>query len=204
MRALAQCLALVLFAACKEDKPAPAPSSKPSTVASASASVIGSAMASTMASTLASAMASGSAAPAEKTCEVEIFGSVKGAPAKARLVVYVAQNDCLADDAQILGHLDLLQTDPNSKDPPKYMIEVFPKWGTDVTICAAAYIDNATTTEHFGKAKGKFHAEAEGEVTFNEVVIELTKGKAKAFPKDWDKSAGAQHPSGKVQGPPKQ
>ena len=200
MRALALCLAVVILAACKEDKPAPAPAPSSKASSAASASVSASAVASAMASAMTSAVAS--AAPAEKTCEVEIFGSVKGAPAKARLVIYVAQNDCLADDAQILGHLDL-QQDPAAKDPPKFMIEVFPKWGTDVSICAAAYVDNAMTSEHYGKAKGKFHAEAEGEVTFNEVAIELTKGKAKAFPKDWDKSAGAQPPSGKTQGPPK-
>lgn len=194
---------LALVSGCKEEPAKPAaPATSASAPASTSVVAAASSSAPTVASASAPASASASAAPAEKTCEVEIFGKVKGAPPKSRVVVYVAQDDCLADDAHILGHLDVV-ADPTAKDGWKFMIEVFPKWGTDITICAAAYGEGANGAEHYAKAKGKFHAEAEGEVTFNEVALELVKGKLKTFPKDWDKSLGAQPPSGKTQGPPK-
>lgn len=185
-------LALLAFAVavfgCKEppkDAPAapataaPAPSPAPTTSAAPSAAVA------------AAASPSGSAAPSHSPhCEVEIFGKVTGIPKDlpkdSEVVVFVAQNDCLADDAQILGHTEV-GSDGN------LVIEVFPKWGTDVTICAAvvpgagkpsgAGEANAPSTR-YGKAKGTFHAEAEGEVTFNDVTVELKPGKPHVFPKD--------------------
>jgi hypothetical protein len=198
-------LAAGMFACKDEPRPAPAapvhaptpPSSQPSGPASSAAAVSSASVASS-----ASAGPSASAAPsAGKTCEVEIFGTFKGAPATSKVVVYVAQNDCLAADAQILGHLEL-DPEPNAKGARNFMIEVFPRWGSDVTICAAAYAPGATAADHWTRAKGTFHAEAEGEVTFNDVELELSKGKPKVFPKDWDQTVGAQVPSGKTQGPP--
>jgi hypothetical protein len=144
---------------------APAASSAPLASASAPASTPG---------------PSASAAPKERTCEVEIFGEVKmpkTVPEKSRVVVYVAQDDCMADNAQILGHIVI------AAPTGHFMIEVFPKWGSDITICAAVDLGGGKS-EMYGKAKGKFHAEAEGEVTFNELKIEMTAGKPHTFPAD--------------------
>lgn len=176
-------LALVAFAValfgCKEppkDAPAAAssvaPASSPAAAAPASAAP----------SASVAAVPSASAAPSHSPhCEVEVFGKVtnmpKNLPKGAEVVVFVAQNDCLADDAQILGHSEV-GSDGN------LVIEVFPKWGTDVTICAAVVPGEGKPSVSYGKAKGKFHAEAEGEVTFNDVTIDLAPGKPHVFPKD--------------------
>ena len=125
-----------------------------------------------------------SASAVAKTCEVEIFGTVdvpNDAPKTSKVIVTVAQDDCLAADAHVLGHIPAAPSGG-------FVIEVFPKWGTDVTICGALEKDDGTA-EYFGKAVnkdagGKFHAEAEGEVTFNEVKIKLAKGAAKRFPRE--------------------
>jgi len=189
MRALGTLIALALLSStvsCKETpsegapgassgsaapKPsAPAPSaSAPATVASASAPEP-------------APSASAPAAPKEKTCEVEIFGVVKvpkTVPEKSRVVVYVAQDDCMSDNANILGHIVVAAPATGN-----FMIEVFPKWGSDISICAAVDGGPNKGSEMYGKAKGKFHAEAEGEVTFNQVNIDLAPGKPHVFPPD--------------------
>lgn len=180
-------LALVaLVVGCKEppkETPKAAPSASTPTTASATAP--------------ASAPAAGlsaSAAPAHsETCEVEIFGKVnlpKDLPKGKKVIVYVAQDDCLADNAQILGHVD-------AGSDGGIVIEVFPKWGTDITICAAVDEGEGKPTTRYGKAKGKFHAEAEGEVTFADVKIDLEKGKPHVFPKDAGDVKPSKQPSGK-------
>ena len=116
------------------------------------------------------------------TCEVEIFGDVV-APKEAvgKLVVYVSQGDCLASGAEILGHIP-------ASPSGSFVIEVFPKWGSDLTICAGAVPDGkGAAATYYGKAvskTGKFHAEAEGEVTFNDVKIPLVKGPPIVFHAD--------------------
>lgn len=172
---------------CKEDKAPAPPSSTPAPPASASAKVAASAAPSVAPSASASVAAGHS-----ETCEVEIFGKVnlpKDLPKGKKVVIYVAQDDCLADNAQILGHIEAGATG-------EIVIEVFPKWGTDVTICAAADEGEGKPTTLYGKAKGKFHAEAEGEVTFADVKIDLEKGKPHVFPKDATDVKPSKAPSG--------
>lgn len=136
---------------------------------------------------------SASAAPGHsETCEVEIFGKVvfpQGLPKGKKAKVYVAQDDCLSDNAQILGHTD-------AGIDGSIVIEVFPKWGTDITICAGLDEGEGKPTTLYGKAKGKFHAEAEGEVTFADVKVELQKGKPHVFPKDATDVKPSKMPSG--------
>jgi hypothetical protein len=162
---------------CKEpqkDSPAPAPSPVAAHPAPSPAA--------------ASATASAAAGHSD-TCEVEIFGKVTNIPKGKKAIVYVAQNDCLAEDAQILGHTE-------AGSDGAIVIEVFPKWGTDITICAGVDEGEGKPTTMYGKAKGDFHAEAEGEVTFNEVKIELQKGKPHVFPKDASDVPASKMPSG--------
>jgi hypothetical protein len=85
-------------------------------------------------------------------------------------------------DAQTLGHI------PAATATGSFAIEVFPKWGTDVTICGALE-DASANALWYGKAKsaepgGVFHAEHTGEVTFNNVVISLVKGPSHKFPRE--------------------
>ncbi len=186
--------------ACK-DPPKEEPSTKTAlaapTASASNASNASSAVASA-ANAMASASPSAKAAHPEE-CEVEIFGTVtlpKDAPKGQKAIVYVAQNDCLADDAKILGH-------QAAGDDGKFMIEVFPKWGTDITICAALDAGEGKPAVHYAKAAGKFHAEAVGEVTFNEVKLDLAKGKPHAFPKDASDITPAKAPTGDGGGAPK-
>lgn len=125
-----------------------------------------------------------SAAPAASagnpaTCEVEVFGRVdipKGTPGSG--FVFVAQDDCLSPTANMLGHAPV-------KPDGGFFIEIFPKWGTDITICAAFEKPDGTT-ELYGKAVnkdngGKFHAESKGEVEFEGVTVALKKGPSRKF-----------------------
>lgn len=154
----------------------------------------------TPAPTVASGAPSASASAAPKhseTCEVEIFGKVnlpQGLNKGQRVVVYVAQDDCLSDNAQILGHVLAGAGDG------AIVIEVFPKWGTDITICAGVDEGEGKPTTRYGKAKGKFHAEAEGEVTFADVKIDIEKGKPHTFPKDATDVKPSKMPSGSPSG----
>jgi hypothetical protein len=146
--------------------------------------------------TVASAAPSVSASAAPKhseTCEVEIFGKVnlpQGLKKGQQVIVYVAQDDCLSDNAQILGHVNAGAGDG------AIVIEVFPKWGTDITICAGVDEGEGKPTTRYGKAKGTFHAEAEGEVTFADVKIDITQGKPHVFPKDASDVKPSKMPSG--------
>ena len=182
MRAGLFLVVLSMLVGCKEPPKEAVPAVSPSVVASAKPIEP------------AAVSATASAAPAHSaTCEVEIFGTVnrpKDLPKDKKIIVYVAQNDCLADDAEILGHTDAGQNDGS------IVIEVFPKWGTDVTICAAVDEGEGKPTTRYGKAKGTFHAEAEGEVTFAEVKIDLEKGKPHVFPKDATGVPPSKMPSG--------
>jgi hypothetical protein len=113
------------------------------------------------------------------TCEVEISGDIqqKGpAPAKQHLFVYFAVGDCLAKDAEIVSVM------PAGHDGHHFSNEVFVKWGSDISICAAAAeaVDKPTTL--YGKAEGNFHAEKGGEVIFQNVVVGLKPGPKRVFP----------------------
>ena len=171
---------LVTLSACDTNK-APAPATSSAVAAVPSAPAPGAAPATP--SAVSAPTAAASAPPAPRTCEVEIFGKTelpKDAP-KGKIVVYVAQDDCLSDKAQTLGHIP-------AQASGGFVIEVFPKWGTDVTICAA--LENADgTSEYYAKAVnkengGKFHAEADGEVTFNDIKITLKKGVPRKFARE--------------------
>ncbi len=186
---------IVLAVGCKEPpkESAPTATSASQAVQPATASV-------TAPASAPAAGLSASAAPKHsETCEVEIFGKVilpQGLPKGKKVNVYVAQDDCLSDNAQILGHVD-------AGIDGSIVIEVFPKWGTDVTICAGTDEGEGKPTSLYGKAKGTFHAEAEGEVTFADVKVELAKGKPHVFPKDATDVKPSKMPSGSPSGTPK-
>jgi hypothetical protein len=182
-------LAAVFVLGCKE----PVKESPPAAASASTAVQPTTASATAPASAPAAGLsASAPAAGHSETCEVEIFGKVNrpaDLPKDKKIIVYVAQDDCLSDKAQILGHVD-------AGAEGSIVIEVFPKWGTDVTICAGVDEGEGKPTTRYGKAKGKFHAEAEGEVTFADVKIDLEKGKPHVFPKDAGDVKPSKAPSG--------
>lgn len=119
-------------------------------------------------------------APAHpKTCEVEMGGLLqfpKGqVPAKGTTYVYVADNDCLAADAHVLGR-------SQASKEGSFFIEVFPRWGADLTLCAAHEVAPGQPSKLYGKAAGPMHAEATGEVTFGNLRIAMRPGAAHRFP----------------------
>jgi hypothetical protein len=105
-------------------------------------------------------------------CEVEIDGEValpKGvSPAKARVVVLFSEGDCLAPGARIIG-----QALASAKG--KYSMEVFPKWGADVTVCAAVETNPGAPVTVYGKSEKPIHAEQTGEIVVSNHKIILAK-----------------------------
>jgi hypothetical protein len=82
------------------------------------------------------------------TCEVEIAGQVrvpKALPEKVRVVVLVADNDCLASDAHVIGRA------LPSATTGKFSLEVFSRWGSDLTVCAAVEGKPGAPVSVYGK-----------------------------------------------------
>jgi hypothetical protein len=113
---------------------------------------------------------------AELRCEVEFRGKVVGLRDKEIAKLYIADDDCLAPSAHLLG---TFSTRPDGT----YFAEVFSKWGADLSICAAISPIEGKPATRYGKAAGKFHAEKTGEVEFNDVVIVLAVAPPKVFAK---------------------
>jgi len=116
---------------------------------------------------------------------VEITGDIavpKDAPKKGKLWVYVAQDNCLAEDAHLLGRV--------AADSAKaFFAEVFSKWGAELTVCGALEPEKGGPAEYYGRAinpdpkgNGAFVPAQQGEVNYSKVHIELRKGPAHQFP----------------------
>ena len=103
-------------------------------------------------------------------CEVEIGGVVRYPDGKAppgKAVVLVAEDgDCMKEGAKILGQVAV-------QPEGTFFIEVFSRWGADLTICAAHLAPGSDRSTLRGKASGAFHAAAVGEVTFSSLKIDL-------------------------------
>ena len=61
-------------------------------------------------------------------------------------------------------------------------IEVFSRWGADLTVCAAVSKEPGAPSTVYGKADSKFHAEAVGEIMIPKISFELKKGPRHVFP----------------------
>lgn len=127
----------------------------------------------------AKAAAPATAATTTERCEVEFTGQVSGAgklPAGSNTWVFAADGDCLAKDAHILGAM-------RASDQGSFAIEVFSKWGADLTLCAAVAQTPESPAKLYGKVARKFHAAAKGEIMFEKVQIGMRSGPAHTFPK---------------------
>lgn len=163
---------LLVIAGCKEQPPTSGPGSSPTASSAAS-----------MASYVPPVVSHVPPTPVAKghpdVCEVEFFGQVK--PVDPKLpppVVFASYTDCLAPTTRNIGQTS---TQPDGK----FFLEVFVKWGSDLTLCAfqPAAGGEEKPTKLYGKAAGPFHAEKEGEVEFKDVQIELKSGTARTFPR---------------------
>lgn len=114
----------------------------------------------------------------KKTCEVEFFGSVKynkPLPPGQKFWVYAVQGDCLAKNPHVLG-----ATPVNPEG--RFGYEVFSAWGVDLSFCAGLAESAHKPLTVYGKATGKYHAEAEGEVVFRDIEITAKPGPIRTFP----------------------
>jgi len=114
----------------------------------------------------------------KKTCEVEFFGSVKynkPLPPGQKFWVYAVQGDCLAKNPHVLG-----ATPVNPEG--RFGHEVFSAWGVDLSFCAGLAESAYKPLTVYGKATGKYHAEAEGEVVFRDIEITAKPGPIRTFP----------------------
>jgi hypothetical protein len=107
---------------------------------------------------------------------VELFGKIIGPlPAGLTYWVYVAEGDCLSKKAKILGS-------SRGSEAGSFGIEVFSRWGADLTVCASAAKTPESPTTLYGKLPRTLHAEGEGEVMFQKLEIKLKSGPQHAFP----------------------
>lgn len=159
------------FAGCKEKTP-----SAENAVPSAPSAVV---TALSAAPTVSHVPPSPSAQTHPENCEVEFFGQVSPVDAKLPLpIVFASTEDCIAPTGKNIGQT---QTQPDGK----FFLEVFVKWGSDLTLCAFQPQAGGPEkpTKLYGKAAGPFHAEKSGEVEFKDTKIELKSGAARPFPK---------------------
>jgi|GEM_PF-2217023 len=121
---------------------------------------------------------SASAGSHPENCEVEFFGQVKPVEAgKTPPVVFASLSpDCLAPAPMNIGQSS---TQPDGK----FFLEVFVKWGSDITLCAYQPTGEDKPAKLYGKAAGPFHAEKEGEIEFKNVTIEMKAGAPRPFPR---------------------
>ena len=117
-------------------------------------------------------------APAHpESCEVELTGQILGPLAPGMTYwVYVAEGDCLAKNAKILGAM-------RGSEAGSFGIEVFSSWGANLTVCASVAKTPESPTKLYGKLPRVLRAEATGEVMFERLQIKLKPGPEHSFPK---------------------
>lgn len=103
-----------------------------------------------------------------------MFGMVKKLPPGKVASIIVSSGDCLEPGALVLGRA------ASAKDG-KFFIETFPRWGSDITLCAAIEPEPGKPATVYARATGPFHAEGEGEVMFRDIEITLASGPARSF-----------------------
>lgn len=93
-----------------------------------------------------------------------------------QVFVHVAQDsDCLSPAAHILGNAKLT-------DDGHMFIEVFSRWGADLTVCVAVSKGPNLPSTLYGKSPTKYHAEALGEVMIPKISFDLKPGPKRVFP----------------------
>lgn len=161
-------------------EPAAAPAAKPATSHAKPAAADSAKPATSPAKPAAAAPAASPGKPAANhppSCEVELTGQILGTlPPGMTYWVYVAEGDCLAKNAKILGTM-------RGSDAGSFGIEVFSRWGADLTVCAAVAKTPESPTKQYGKLPRTLHAEATGEVMFEKLQIKLKAGPEHVFPK---------------------
>lgn len=99
-----------------------------------------------------------------------MFGKVKGGkPSSASTpepIVFASYDDCATPTAANIG-----QTTVNPDGT--FFLEVFVKWGSDLTLCAAQPPGPGKPSTTLGKYAKPIHAEALGEIEVREIEIEL-------------------------------
>jgi hypothetical protein len=114
------------------------------------------------------------------TVEVELMGRVAVAPKllgkpPKQILLYVSDKDCLDPASRFFT------IRPVGEDGA-FFTEIFPPWGTDLSLCAALDADGKPARV-YGKLDRTLRAEGFGEVVFSELEIALAKGAPRPFPK---------------------
>ena len=104
--------------------------------------------------------------------EVEVMGTVSAPKAPAgKILVVLTDGPCFQLGSHYVG------TQPVPKPGQRYFIEVFPPEGTDLWACAVLVVGGNRTTPWVGRAKrSPLRAKGHGEVIFDPIDIEITKG----------------------------
>lgn len=114
-----------------------------------------------------------------KRCEVEMVGKIE-LPAGAQkpagdYYIYIADGDCLADDAHIYQRV-------KAADAGTFFVEEFPICGDPMTLCASVETEEGKPTTWYGKLGREIDDQGEGEVYVPNLVIPIAKGEPHTFP----------------------
>ncbi len=113
-------------------------------------------------------------------CEVELSGSfTETLAADQMLAVYVANGDCLTDNAAILARAPI-------SSGTTFFAEVFVPCGTHLSVCAARELRELTSTvprpsTYYGKLPRDLLAVGEGEIEFKDLQWPLREGREHTF-----------------------
>lgn len=169
---------------CKEEAP-PAPSPPAATTPAAPtapASPPTTPPSTTVPTAPAAAAQDGGAATRPASCEVEVRGVVKRPASSVKApnpITFIAIGDCLDPSAKVLGRGGTTFTTKPTEG--MFFLEVFAPWGSDLSLCAAVEPAPGKPSTLYGKVDRPMHAAATGEVTFNDLVVELEPGPPKKF-----------------------
>lgn len=114
-----------------------------------------------------------------KRCEVEMTGAIELPPRTHKpdgdYIVYVADGDCLADDAWIFQRVKVAEQGT-------FFVEEFPLCGAPMTLCGSIESEEGKPTRWYGKLDRLIDDKGGGEVYVPNLVIPIKKGAPHTFP----------------------
>jgi hypothetical protein len=119
--------------------------------------------------------ASASAPAHQEVVEAEFEGRVSPFDPSKPTIVFASYDDCLGKTAANIGQMPV-------KPDGKFGLEIFVKWGSKLSLCAAQITTQEKPTRLYGKAAAGFEMKGRGDMEFEDITIEMKPGPPRVFP----------------------